>query len=178
MASAGNHRYAKALVFEESSDYNSGESNTLVCQNGILYFNGKQLSSNTGNQFDIFTANRVTRLSGANIQWASNLVVLPTTEPINNVASAGQGFQSDGEFLYYNGIQISAFSNIYQDSQPLTSNSITPLGDSKFVVRSNLQVLNVMNALANTITFFPDTLHFANAAPKITFNSSTFDIQP
>ena len=57
MATAGNHRYAKALVFEESSDYNSGESNTLVCQNGILYFNGRQLSSNTGNQFDIFTAN-------------------------------------------------------------------------------------------------------------------------
>ena len=115
MASAGNHRYAKALVFEESSDYNSGESNTLVCQNGILYFNGKQLSSPQGNQFDIFTANKVTRLSSANIQWASNLVILPTDQDINNVASAGQGFQSDGEFLYYNGIQISAFSNIYQD---------------------------------------------------------------
>ena len=178
MASAGNHRYAKALVFEESSDYNSGESNTLVCQNGILYFNGKQLSSNTGNQFDIFTANKVTRLSGANISWESNLVVLPYAGTISPTASAGQGFQSDGDFLYYNGVQISAFSNIYQDSNPLTSNSITPLGDSRFVVRSNLQVLNVMNALANTITFFPDTLHFANTAPKITFNSSSFDIQP
>ena len=177
MASAGNHRYAKALVFEDSSDYNSGESNTLVSQNGILYFNGKPLSSESGNQFDVFTANKVTRLSGANIQWASNLVVLPATEPINAVASAGQGFQSDGTFLYYDGKRIS-LSNIYTDSEQLVSNSIVPFGDSKFTVKSNLEVLNVMNALANTITFLPDTLHFANAAPKITFNSSSFDIQP
>ena len=178
MASAGNHRYAKALVFEESSDYNSGESNTLVCQNGILYFNGNQLSSTTGNQFDIFTANKVTRLSGSNIQWASNLVVLPYDGTIDPNASAGQGFQSDGEFLYYNGVQISAFSNIYQDDQALTSNSITPLGDSKFTVKSNLQVLNVMNAYSNTISLTPSTLHFSNPAPKITYNTTTpFAIQ-
>jgi len=178
MASAGNHRYAKTLVFEDSSDYNTGESNTLVCQNGTLYFNGKQLSSDgDSNQFDIFTANKVTRLSGANIQWESNLVVLPAIGPINEVASAGQGFQSDGTFLYYNGRRINV-SNIYADSEQLVSNSIVPFGDSKFTVKSNLEVLNVMNALANTITFFPDTLHFANAAPKITFNSPSFDIQP
>ena len=180
MASAGNHRYAKALVFEESSDYNSGESNTLVCQNGLLYFNGNQLSSATGNQFDIFTANKVTRLSGANIQWASNLVVLPPAEPINinPTASAGQGFQSDGEFLYYNGIQISAFSNIYQDAQALTSNSITPLGNTAFVVHSNLIVDNVLfaNTLATTIA--SKTLHFSNNGPQITFNSTDFNIQP
>ena len=180
MASAGNHRYAKALVFEESSDYNSGESNTLVCQNGLLYFNGNQLSSATGNQFDIFTANKVTRLSGANIQWASNLVVLPPAEPINinPTASAGQGFQSDGEFLYYNGIQISAFSNIYQDAQPLTSDSITPLGNTAFVVHSNLIVDNVLfaNTLATTIA--SKTLHFSNNGPQITFNSTDFNIQP
>ena len=180
MASAGNHRYAKALVFEESSDYNSGESNTLVCQNGLLYFNGNQLSSATGNQFDIFTANKVTRLSGANIQWASNLVVLPPAEPINinPTASAGQGFQSDGEFLYYNGIQISAFSNIYQDAQPLTSDSITPLSNTAFVVHSNLIVDNVLfaNTLATTIA--SKTLHFSNNGPQITFNSTDFNIQP
>jgi len=178
MASAGNHRYAKALVFEESSDYNSGESNTLVCQNGILFFNGKQLSSNTGNQFDIFTANKVTRLSGANIQWASNLVVLPHTGTISPSASAGQGFQSDGTFLYYNGVQISAFSNIYQDENPLTSNSITPLGNTAFVVHSNLVVDNVMFANTQTTTIASKTLHFSNNGPQITFNSTDFNIQP
>ena len=178
MASAGNHRYAKALVFEESSDYNSGESNTLVCQNGILFFNGKQLSSNTGNQFDIFTANKVTRLSGANIQWASNLVVLPHTGTISPSASAGQGFQSDGTFLYYNGVQISAFSNIYQDENPLTSNSITPLGNTSFVVHSNLVVDNVMFANTQTTTIASKTLHFSNNGPQITFNSTDFNIQP
>ena len=179
MASAGNHRYAKALVFEESSDYNSGESNTLVCQNGILYFNGKQLSSPQGNQFDIFTANKVTRLSGANIHWASNLVVLPTTETISPTASAGQGFQSDGEFLYYNGIKISAFSNIYQDADPLTSNSITPLSNTAFVINSNLIVPDAITAYSDTITLLPDTLHFSNAAPNITFDTVTpFKIQP
>ena len=178
MASAGNHRYAKALVFEESSDYNSGESNTLVCQNGILFFNGKQLSSNTGNQFDIFTANKVTRLSGANIQWASNLVVLPHTGTISPSASAGQGFQSDGTFLYYNGVQISSFSNIYQDENPLTSNSITPLGNAAFVVHSNLVVDNVLFANTQTTTIASKTLHFSNNGPQITFNSTDFNIQP
>jgi hypothetical protein len=180
MASAGNHRYAKALVFEETSDYNSGESNTLVCNNGILYFNGKQLSSNAGNQFDIFTANVITRTSGANIRLESNLVVLPYTASIIDPSnSAGQGFQSDGTFLYYNGIQISAFSNIYQDSDPLTSNSITPLGDSKFVVRSNLQVLNVMTANTDTFTLYSNILHFSNINhPCITFDSTHFNLQP
>ena len=181
MASAGNHRYAKALVFEESDDYNSGESNTLVCQNGILYFNGRQLSSNTGNQFDIFTANRVTRLSGANIQWDSNLVILPYTDSvIDSINSAGQGFQSDASgFLHYNGIQISAFSNIYQDADPLTSNSITPLSNTAFVINSNLIVPDAITAYSDTITLLPDTLHFSNAAPNITFDTVTpFKIQP
>ena len=99
MASAGNHRYAKALVFEETSDYNSGESNTLVCNNGILYFNGKQLSSPQGNQFDIFTANVITRTSGANIRLESNLVVLPYTATFIDASnSAGQGFSLMANF--------------------------------------------------------------------------------
>ena len=186
MASAGNHRYAKALVFEDTADYNSdesntpGESNTLVCHDGILYFNGKQLSSPQGNHFDIFTANKVTRLSGSNIQWSSNLVVLPHTESVIDPSnSAGQGFQADASgFLYYNGVQISAFSNIYQDSDPLTSNSVTPLGNTSFVVHSNLVVDNVMAANTQTVTIASKTLHFSNAGPQITFNSQEFNIQP
>jgi hypothetical protein len=180
MASAGNHRYAKALVFEQTNDYNSGESNTLVCNNGILYFNGKQLSSNAGNQFDIFTANVITRTSGANIRLESNLVILPYTASIIDPSnSAGQGFQSDGTFLYYNGIQISAFSNIYQDADQLTSNSITPLGNTSFVVHSNLIVDNVMSANTQTITFASKTLHFSNInSPQITFDSTNFNLQP
>ena len=180
MASAGNHRYAKALVFEQTNDYNSGESNTLVCNNGILYFNGKQLSSNAGNQFDIFTANVITRTSGANIRLESNLVILPYTATIIDPSnSAGQGFQSDGTFLYYNGIQISAFSNIYQDADQLTSNSITPLGNTSFVVHSNLIVDNVMSANTQTITFASKTLHFSNInSPQITFDSTNFNLQP
>ena len=176
MASAGNHRYAKALVFEDSSDYNTGESNTLVCQNGILYFNGKQLSSPQGNQFDIFTANKVTALSEANITFYSNLVINPLTG--GQTPQAGQGFQSYNGRLYYDAIKISEFANTFNDDDQLVSNSIVPNGDVTFTVKSNLDVLNVMTANSQTITFVPSTLHFSNAGPEITFDSTDFNIQP
>ena len=175
MASVGNHQNAKSIRFEQSSEYNDGEANSLVMQNGILYFNGNQLSSPSGNQFDVFSANYITRLSDANIKIASNLFIVPGNEVIDPVTSNGQGFQSDpAGILYYNGYQVSAFSNIFGSG--IQTNVIATSGASNVTIQSNLNVENIVNFSTSNVYLEKDIVMTNN--PSIQFNSGTLNIEP